>query len=582
MSSATFVLLFRELADLLELKGDNPFKIRAYRRAADILETLDREDVAELAREGQLKKINGIGVAIEDKVLEILDTGTLKVLEDLRAEYPPGVMEMQKVPGIGPRTASLIFHELGVKDIDELEEAARSGKLRTLPGMGDKTEENILRAIEKLKEEEDMTRIPLVDADLVAESLIGFIKSHVEADEVSAAGSVRRRKETCGDVDIVVGTEDGSLISDLISSWNGFQSMISSEEDRVKSVAYNNVQVDISVVKPPEFPFALLAATGSKPHWEGLRSVAGELGLTLSRKGLFNEKGEAFQARSEGDIYEALGMEYVPPELREMTGEIEAARKKRLPGILVAEDIRGDLHIHTNWSDGADSIESMVEAARDLGYEYIAITDHSESLKIARGLSETRRKEQLKAINRVREKFEGIHVLFGVELEILKDGSLDHPDSVLSEFDIVIASIHSAFGQQKDIMTARIVKAIQSGRVHVIAHPTGRVLGRRLGYDVDLDTVIHEAAKYNVALEINAYPERLDLDSTWARKAAEAGAYIVINSDAHNTGELRHMSYGLDVARRAWLEPANVINTWPLPKLLEWLNRRIFHPLPPL
>jgi DNA polymerase (family 10) len=265
-----------------------------------------------------------------------------------------------------------------------------------------------------------------------------------------------------------------------------------------------------------------------------------------------------------------------------MTGEIEAARKKRLPGILVAEDIRGDLHIHTNWSDGGDSIESMVEAARDLGYEYIAITDHSESLKIARGLSETRRKEQLKAINRVREKFEGIHVLFGVELEILKDGSLDHPDSVLSEFDIVIASIHSAFGQQKDIMTARIVKAIQSGRVHVIAHPTGRVLGRRLGYDVDLDTVIHEAAKYNVALEINAYPERLDLDSTWARKAAEAGAYIVINSDAHNTGELRHMSYGLDVARRAWLEPANVINTWPLPKLLEWLNRRVFHPLPPL
>ncbi|MGB4038009.1 MAG: DNA polymerase/3'-5' exonuclease PolX [Bacillota bacterium] len=582
MSSATFVLLFRELADLLELKGDNPFKIRAYRRAADILETLDREDVAELAREGQLKKINGIGVAIEDKVLEILDTGTLKVLEDLRAEYPPGVMEMQKVPGIGPRTASLIFHELGVKDIDELEEAARSGKLRTLPGMGDKTEENILRAIEKLKEEEDMTRIPLVDADLVAESLIGFIKSHVEADEVSAAGSVRRRKETCGDVDIVVGTKDGSLISDLISSWNGFQSMISSEEDRVKSVAYNNVEVDISVVKPPEFPFALLAATGSKPHWEGLRSVAGELGLTLSRKGLFNEKGEAFQARSEGDIYEALGMEYVPPELREMTGEIEAARKKRLPGILVAEDIRGDLHIHTNWSDGADSIESMVEAARDLGYEYIAITDHSESLKIARGLSETRRKEQLKAINRVRERFEGIHVLFGVELEIRRDGSLDHPDSVLSEFDTVIASIHSAFGQQKDIMTARIVKAIQSGRVHVIAHPTGRVLGRRLGYDVDLDTVIHEAAKYNVALEINAYPERLDLDSTWARKAAEAGAYIVINSDAHNTGELRHMSYGLDVARRAWLEPANVINTWPLPKLLEWLNRRVFHPLPPL
>ncbi len=571
MSNAGFAAVFRELADFLEFKGENPFKIRAYRRAADILEGLN-EDAAELAREGQLKSIKGIGVAIEDKTLEISNSGTLKALEDLRAEYPPGVMDIQKVPGIGPRTASLIFHELGVAGIDQLEEAARNGRLRTLPGMGQKSEENILRAIAKLREA-DMARIPLVIADRISENLVDFITSHTRINEISVAGSVRRRKETCGDLDIVLGVEDSSRISDLIRSWNGFRDIVSCDEDRVTFVANGHVEVDISIVRPPKFPFALLATTGSKHHWAGLQSVAHRLGLKLTRDGLFDEKGENQEATCERDIYEALGMEYVPPELREMTGEIEVALKRRLPRLLVAKDIRGDLHMHTNWSDGGDSIESMVEAAKALGYEYVAITDHSKSLKIARGLSEMRHTKQMETLNLLRAKCSGIHVLSGIELEILKDGSLDYPDSVLSHFGIVVASVHSAFGQPEDVMTSRIVKAIQSGSVNIIAHPTGRVLGRRLGYDVDMDTVIYEAARHNVALEINAYPERMDLDSTWARKAAEAGAYIVINTDSHNTNELRFMSYGLDVARRAWLEPAHVINTWPLSKLQTWLNR---------
>ena len=571
MSNAGFAAVFRELADFLEFKGENPFKIRAYRRAADILESLN-EDAAQLAREGQLKSIKGIGAAIEEKTLEIANSGTLKALEDVKAEYPPGVMDIRKVPGIGPRTASLIFHELGVAGIDQLEEAARSERLRTLPGMGQKSEENILRAIVKLREA-DMARIPLVIADRISESLIDFITSHARINKIAVAGSVRRRKETCGDLDIVLVIEDSSRISDLIRSWNGFRDMISCGEDRITFTANGDVEVDISIVKPSEFPFALLATTGSKYHYAGLKSVAHRLGLKLTRDGLFTEKGANPEATSEADIYEALGMESVPPELREMTGEIEAALKRRLPKLLVAKDIRGDLHMHTNWSDGGESIESMVEAAKDLGYEYVAITDHSKSLKIARGLSEMRLIKQLETLSRLRTKFTGIHVLSGIELEILKDGSLDHPDSVLSHFDMVVASVHSAFGQPEDVMTGRIVRAIQSGSVNIIAHPTGRVLGRRLGYDVDMDTVIYEAARHNVALEINAYPERMDLDSTWARKAAEAGAYIAINTDSHNTNELRFMSYGLDVARRAWLEPTHVINTWPLPKLQAWLNR---------
>ncbi|NLB73934.1 MAG: DNA polymerase/3'-5' exonuclease PolX [Firmicutes bacterium] len=571
MSNAGFAAVFRELANFLEFEGENPFKVRAYRRAADILESLN-QDAAKLAREGQLKSIKGIGVAIEEKTLEIADSGTLKVLEDVKSKYPPGVMDLQKVPGIGPRTASLIFHELGVAGIDQLEEAARKGELRTLPGMGQKSEENILRAVTRLKDI-DMARIPLVIADRISKSLIGFLASHMRINNISVAGSVRRRKETCGDLDIVVGTEDSSRILNLIRSWNGFRTMISCDEDRITFTADGDVEVDISIVEPAEFPFALLATTGSKNHLAGLKSVAHRLGLKLARDGLFSEKGENPEVACEADIYKALGMEYVPPELREMTGEIEAALEKRLPRLLVAEDIRGDLHMHTSWSDGAESIESMAEAAKALGYEYVAITDHSKSLGIAGGLSEMRLAKQMEALNLLRAKFAGIHLLSGIELEILKDGSLDYPDSVLYDLDVVVASVHSAFGQPEDVMTDRIVKAIRSGSVNIIAHPTGRVLGRRLGYDVDMDTVIYEAARHNVALEINAYPERMDLDSKLARKAMEAGVYIVINTDSHNTNELRFMSYGLDVARRAWLEPDYVINTWPLAKLQAWLKQ---------
>ena len=572
VNNAGFAAIFRELAGFLELKGENPFKIRAYTRAADILESLD-EDVAQLAGEGQLKNIKGIGKTIEEKTQEIARSGTLKALEDLKSEYPPGVMDMTKVPGVGSRTASLIFRELGVASIDELEKAAHDGKLKTLPGMGKKSEENILKAIEKLKEE-DMTRIPLVIMDELGESLIDFVSSHTEVYRISVVGSVRRRKEACRDLDILVGMDDSSRIPDLVMSWGNFRGMISCEEDRVTFTAADDVEVDISIVKPEDFPFALLATTGSKQHYASLKSHGRRLGLEFGKSGLFHKNGEIIRPTSEAGIYEALGMEYIPPELREMTGEIEAALEHRLPKLLVSEDIRGDLHMHTNWSDGRESIESMVEATKALGYRYVAVTDHSRSLKIARGLSETRLFEQLEMLRQLQDRFTGIHVLSGIELEILKDGSLDYPDSILSRFDIVVASVHSAFRQPEDIMTGRIIRAIRSGSVDIIAHPTGRVLGRRFGYDVDMDAVIEEAARHDVALEINAYPERMDLDSTWARKAMERGAYIAINTDAHNSKELHFMWYGLDVARRAWLEQPHVINTWSLSKLQAWLGQR--------
>lgn len=572
MDNAGFATIFREFADYLELKKDNPFKIRAYRRAADIFEDLNR-NVAELALDGELKNIQGIGTAIEEKAREIASSGKLGALEDLKLQYPPGVMEMTRIPGVGLKTASRVFHELGIAGIDQLEAAAEDGRLEALPGMGKKTAENILKGITRLRME-NTKRIPLVLADRLSKNLMDFLRSHMEICAIAAVGSLRRRKETCGDLDILVSTEDPSPISGLMAKWNKFSNMISSGEDRIIFTTTDDIEVDIIITVPEKFPFDLFVTTGSKSHYTALESIACELGYRLRNNSFTSESGKPVEIIDEADIYKALKMEYIPPELREMTGEIEAALKGSLPKLLIPRDIRGDLHMHTNWSDGTSSIESMVYAAKNLGYEYIAITDHSESLKIAKGLSKAELSRQMEVLERLRTELDGIQVLSGIELEILKDGSLDYDDSILSSLDLIIASVHSAFGQPKDVMTARIVKAIRSGRVDIIAHPTGRVLGRRFGYDVDLDVVIKEAAKHNVALEINSYPERMDLDSTWARKAAESGVYIAINSDAHNVEELKFISYGLDVARRAWLEQADVINTWPISKFQAWLSRR--------
>ncbi|HHY32687.1 MAG TPA: DNA polymerase/3'-5' exonuclease PolX [Firmicutes bacterium] len=571
MDNTGIALVFRELADLLELKGENPFKIRAYRRAADVIESLP-EDAAKLAAEGRLKSIQGIGDAIEKKTAEIANTGRLRLLEELRREIPPGLRDLLRIPGVGPRTAAAVFRHLGVASVNELESAARDGRLENVPGLGAKTAMNILQAIERLREG-DWTRTPLGEAVTLARSLLDRLADVQGVSEAAVAGSVRRWRETCGDLDVVVGADDGGPVTEAVRTWGEVSKVLSAGEARSVFGTRRGLDLDIRVVPPTEFVPALHCATGSAAHIMRLRAIARERGMTMSERGLFSPDGSRLSLAGEEDIYAALGLQYVPPELREDAGEVEAAAEGRLPHLVGEGDIRGDLHVHSNWSDGASSIEAMAEAARARGYEYIAICDHSKSLGIAGGLTEEEVLRQTEFITDLNRRLHGITVLSGIEVDIKKDGTLDLPDEILSRLDIVVASVHSSFRQSREAMTERIIRAIRNGNVDIIGHPTGRVLGRRDAYDVDLDRVVEEAARWGVALEINAHPERLDLDAKWARRARDRGAILAVSTDSHSFDELGYMVFGLGVARRGWLERCHIVNTWALEKLREWLSR---------
>lgn len=571
MNNTEIASIFRELADLLELKGENPFKIRAYRRAADTIESLPG-DAATLAAEGRLKHIEGIGEAIERKTVEIATTGKLRLLEELKQEVPPGLRDMLRIPGVGPRTAAAVFRHLGVASVEELEKAARSGRLKDVPGMGAKTEENVIHAIERMQDEH-WTRVPLGVAVMRARSVLDRIAQVEGVREAAAAGSVRRWRETCGDLDIVVGTRNGGGVMEAMSGWHEVGEVLTIGDERASFALRSGMNVDVWVVPPEEFVAALHHATGSKAHNVRLRGIARESGLKINEHGVFRRTGAQLPVDAEEDIYAALGLQYVPPEIREDAGEIEAAMDGRLPALVEERDILGDLHVHSDFSDGLSSINAMADAAKAHGYEYIAICDHSKSLGIAGGLSADEVLREVEFIADLNRHLDGITVLAGTEVDIKKDGTLDLPDEVLSRLDVVVASVHSSFRQPRDVMTERIIRAIRNGNVDIIGHPTGRVLGRRSAYDVDMQRVIEEAARCQVALEINAYPERLDLDSGWARKAKDAGAVLAVNTDSHSSDQLGYMVFGVGVARRGWLERSHVINAWPLQRLREWLAR---------
>lgn len=570
MRNFEVAFIFNDIADILKIKGENFFKIRAYRKAAHTIENLPIE-IEEVAKKSRLQEIDGIGKALEEKIHEILSTGTCRYYEELKRDFPRGLVEMLKIPGLGAKKIKVIYENLGITSIEELEKAAKAHKLRNLPGMGVKTEQSILKGIQTLKGHGE--RVLLAIALPVANRVVEILSSMNEVSHISIAGSLRRKKEMVKDIDILVATEKPDIVVKDFLKLPMISRVLAQGQTKVSVMLNMGIQMDLRLVKPQEFYSALQHFTGSKEHNTKLRSLALKMGYKLNEYGFFEKDGvEVFRPKSEEELYAKLSMPYIIPELREDRGEIEAALEDDLPEVVKLENIRGDLHVHSNFSDGVSSIEAMAKKAKALGYEYIAITDHSKSLKIARGLDEGRLREQIEKIKEINSRNEGIRILTGIEVDILTDGSLDFDDEILKELDVVIASVHSGFKQDQKTLTSRIVNACHNPYVNIIAHPTGRLLGRRGPYDVDMDKVLEAAAKTGTVLEINASPDRLDLNDVYVKRAMEMGIKIAINTDAHSPEAFTDMIYGVWVARRGWLTADNIINTFPLEKLLKFLK----------
>lgn len=562
--------IFREMADLLELKGESPFKVRAYRKAAEQLEQLPR-DLGEVVRSGEIERLPGFGQALVAKSREFVESGRVEAHQRLLAEYPAQVLEFLRVPGLGPKMADRLYRELGVTNLDELEEAARQGRLRAVRGMGPRAEEKVLAGIEAVRRQSARRGIGEVLPQ--ARWLQGVLEGLPQVEAAVVAGSLRRWKETVKDADLVVVSEAPRALAATLQE-QGVADAVGGGEERLALELPTGLRVDLRVVGPVHFPSALHHFTGSKEHHLQLRERARRRGLSISEYGIATGDGPPEPIASEEELYERLGLTWVPPELREGEGELELAERGDLPVLLRREDLQGDLHVHTDWSDGRASLEQMVEAARARGYSYLAVCDHSPAVRVAGGLPPERLAAQVERIRRLNRTLEGFRVLVGTECDILEDGSLDYPDELLARLDWVVASIHSRMGQDPETLVARYARALESPWVDAIGHPTGRLLGRREAMTFPVEALIELAARRGVALEINASPERLDLDSRWARLAARAGVRLVVNTDAHHPDHLDFIEYGVGVARRAGLGPAQVVNAWNEKELLEWVRAR--------
>ena len=554
--------MLETLANLLEFKGENPFKLSAYRRAARVLRD-QTEDVATLVRENRLKELPGIGESIEKKIVQALTTGKIEKLTEALKTVPPGVLRMMEIPGVGPRTAAQVHEKLGIKTLEEFTAAARSGKLAGVPGIGAKKAAAFLGAIKFAKA--SSRRMLLGEALPLAEKIIAQLEERGVRGAL-AAGSLRRMRETIGDIDILAagaGAASGKIIG-AFTKLPEVRRVLGAGGTKASIVMESGVQVDLRVVRPESFGAALQYFTGSKAHNIRLRAMARERGLKLSEYGVF--KGDRrIAGRTEEEVYRALKLPLIPPELREDRGEIEAAQKGALPKLVTLDDIRGDLHVHTKWSDGRNTIEEMARAARALGRKYIVISDHTRALKIFGGLDVDGLTKEVAEVRAAAKKLRGIALLTGTEMDIRADGTLDLPDAALAKLDFVIASVHSAFRQDKEKMTKRIIKAVENPNVDCIGHLTGRLLGRREGYAVDVEAVLKAAARNGTAIELNANPLRLDLTDQACRRARELGVQVVINTDAHSAEDLQLMRYGVATAQRGWLEKSNVLNARATP-----------------
>lgn len=572
MKNSEIAKLFYEMAGLLEIKGENVFRVRAYQRAAQNLESL-AEDVAGVAERGELTKIAGIGKDLAAKIKEFLSGGTIADLEAVRKEVPPGLLTLLGIRGLGPKTARLLYDRLGVESVERLEALALSGEIFKVPGIREKTRDNILKGIATWKA--GRSRMPLGRALAVARDVMEALRDQGGVTEIDAAGSIRRRRETAGDIDILATSPDPPNVIETFVKLPSVMEVLSHGDTKASVSHSDGIQIDLRVVEPDSFGAALQYFTGSKDHNVRLRELAQRKGLRINEYGVFKEKnGTRVAGSTEEEVYRAVGLPWIPPEIRENAGEIEAALSGTLPALVELGDIRGDLHAHTDWSDGHYSLEKLVEAAESRGYEYILVSDHSKSATVAGGLTADRLREQVGTIREL-QKRHAIRILAGVECDILADGRMDFPDDLLEELDVVLAAVHSRFTQSRSEMTARIVKALGNPYVHILVHPTGRLIGERDPYDVDLDQVFAAARKHGKAIEINAAPQRLDLKDVQARRAVELGVPVAINTDTHYLDNMEHMALGVATARRAWITAPRVVNTLPLRRLLAWARKGV-------
>ncbi len=562
---------FERLADLLEIKGEVIYKTLAYRKAAESLRNL-ADDASVLQEQNRLTEIPGVGKAISEKITELLNTGELGLLKRVEEEVPPSLTELLQVSDVGPRKAALFWKQAGVTTLAELEAAAQAGKLRSLPGMGEKSEQRVLEGIKALRRRP--TRRLLGNVRPVALRTLEWLRAQKGVEQAEIAGSLRRWRPTIGDLDLGAASNEPAEVMKAFTSRPEVLRVLGQGENKASVELKDGLNIQLWVQPPEKFGTLLQFVTGSKEHSIRLREMMQKKGWSLSEQAITNADGQEQLYATEEEVYKALGLPWITPELREDRGEIQAALAHKLPDLVDVKDIRSDLHSHTTWSDGSASIQQMAEAAIERGRKVLAITDHSSGLGVASGLTVERLRQQRLEIRQVQEKLaDKILLLQGSEVEIHADGSLDFPDDVLAELDVVIAAMHSTLRQERSVVTARLLRAIHNPQVHIIAHPSGRLMPNREGADLDWDQVLKAAKESGVVLEIDAHPSRLDLDEVYARRAAEMGIPLSIDTDAHAPDHLDLMEYGVSVARRAWVGPESVINTWPTKKLLDWLKR---------
>lgn len=563
---------FEEIADLLEIQGANPFRIRAYRNAARILGELPQEASHLLEKGEDLTRLPGIGDDLAAKIKEIVTTGHCSLLDRLHTELPPAITELLKIPGLGPKRVKALYHDLDVQTLEQLHRAARDGRIRALPGFGEKTENNILQAIEAHANQ--ARRFKLAVAAPYADALERYLAATPGVLQVTIAGSYRRMRETVGDLDILV-TAATAAASDIVQRFTGYDEVaeiLSAGTTRASIILNCGLQVDLRVVKEESYGAALHYFTGSKAHNIAIRVLAQKKGLKINEYGVYRDDTR-IAGETEASVYAAVGLAYIPPELRENRGEIAIAKSGKLPQLIAREDLRGDLHVHTKATDGHHSLREMALAGLSQGFEYLAITEHSQRLTVAHGLDTARLLAQCEAIDALNQELQGITLLKSIEVDILEDGSLDLPDSALARLDLVVAAVHSNFNLSRAKQTERIVRAMQHPHFTLLAHPTGRLLQRREPYDVDMLRIIREARQRGCFLELNAHPERLDLLDTHCQLAKEEGVLISINSDAHSIYDFANLRFGIGQARRGWLEKHDVLNTRPLTELRSLINR---------